>query len=63
MSTDAHRDTRVDLSGTRLNDDQLKQVVDRLRPIANMTELSLARTQVTRSRLAVAQVADSAQTR
>lgn len=47
MSTDAHRDTRVDLSGTRLNDDQLKQVVDRLRPIANMTELSLARTQVT----------------
>jgi ribose/xylose/arabinose/galactoside ABC-type transport system permease subunit len=47
MTTDLHNGTQVDLSGTRLNDNQLKQVVDRLRPIANVTELSLARTQVT----------------
>jgi hypothetical protein len=40
-------EVRVDLGGTKLNDGQLKQVVERLRSIGSVTELSLARTQVT----------------
>jgi ribose/xylose/arabinose/galactoside ABC-type transport system permease subunit len=40
-------ETRVDFSGAKLGDAQLKQVIDRLRPIPNVTELSLAHTQVT----------------
>jgi ribose/xylose/arabinose/galactoside ABC-type transport system permease subunit len=47
VTADSHNDTHVDLSGTQLNDSQLKQVIDRLRSIRNVTELSLARTQVT----------------
>jgi len=47
VATDSHNDRHIDLSGTRLNNDQLKQVIERLRSIRNVTELSLARTQIT----------------
>jgi hypothetical protein len=47
MTVDPQRGTTVDLSGTDLDDESLKQVVDRLRSIPIVTDLSVARTRVT----------------
>ena len=44
MTTDPTDGASVDLSGTDLDDDSLKQVVDRLRSLPNVSDLSLART-------------------
>jgi len=47
MTVDSQSGTTVDLSGTDLDDESLKQVVDRLRSIPIVTDLSVARTRVT----------------
>ena len=47
MTTDAAGRVTVDLSGTDLDDESLKRVVDRLRSLPNVADLSLARTKVT----------------
>jgi hypothetical protein len=46
MTVDVQSGTAVDLSGTDLDDESLKRVVDRLRSIPNVTELSIARTRI-----------------
>jgi hypothetical protein len=47
ITTDPKAGTSVDLSGTDLDDESLKHVVDRLRSLPNVSGLSLARTKVT----------------
>jgi ribose/xylose/arabinose/galactoside ABC-type transport system permease subunit len=47
ITTDSAGGTVVNLSGTDLDDRSLKPLIDRLRALPNVTELSLARTKVT----------------
>jgi len=47
IAADSQGEIQVDFSGTKLTDEQLKHVIERLRPIGNVSSLSLARTQIT----------------
>jgi hypothetical protein len=47
LTVDPQGGTTVDLSGTDLDDSSLKQLVERLRSVPNVTQLSIARTRVT----------------
>jgi ribose/xylose/arabinose/galactoside ABC-type transport system permease subunit len=47
IAVDSHGEVQVDFSDTKLNDEQLKHVIERLRPIGNLSSLSLAKTQIT----------------